>query len=152
MENTIPSIFEELADQNPYFEYATTAQRFKNFIIDLVVYCVFSIIILLILAILFTDGKNALVITGWWFVLFTMCNYFTITFLMEGFSKGRSLGKFATGTIVVREDLSPINWKDAFVRSLCRLIPIEPFSGLEGYPWHDSLSKTLVIKKMQSAL
>jgi uncharacterized RDD family membrane protein YckC len=69
---------------------------------------------------------------------------------MEGFSKGRSLGKMVTSTTAVKRDLTPINWKDASVRSLIRLIPIEPLSGLEGSPWHDSLSKTIVIKKIQA--
>ena len=70
--------------------------------------------------------------------------YFTI---IEGSSKGRSLGKLITGTTAIRQDGNPITWKDALMRSLCRLIPFEPFSAFSYYPWHDSITKTMVIKK-----
>lgn len=62
-------------------------------------------------------------------------------------NRGRTLGKLATGTYAVREDSSPLTLKDAFLRSLCRLIPFEVFSGLGDTPWHDSITKTMVIKR-----
>ena len=70
--------------------------------------------------------------------------YYTV---FEATTKGRTLGKFITGTQAVREDGSNITWKDAFIRSLCRLVPFEPFSTFGVLPWHDSWSKTIVIKK-----
>ena len=39
-----------------------------------------------------------------------------------------------------------LDWEDAFMRSLCRLIPFDPLSAFAGHPWHDELSKTKVIK------
>jgi hypothetical protein len=39
-----------------------------------------------------------------------------------------------------------LTFKDALLRSLCRLIPFEVFSGF-GVPWHDSLTNTMVVKK-----
>jgi uncharacterized RDD family membrane protein YckC len=70
--------------------------------------------------------------------------YYTI---YEGATKGRTFGKMVTGTIVIKEDGSPFTFKDAFLRSLCRLIPFEALSALGYRPWHDSLTKTAVVKK-----
>jgi len=70
--------------------------------------------------------------------------YFTI---FEGASKGRSIGKLMTGTVAVREDGSPVSWMTAFLRSCCRIIPFEPFSGFGGALWHDHLTGTIVVKK-----
>ena len=39
-----------------------------------------------------------------------------------------------------------LDWEDAFMRSLFRLIPLDPLSAFSGHPWHDELSKTKVIK------
>lgn len=67
--------------------------------------------------------------------------------LFEGISKGRTMGKLVTGSIVIKEDGSAFTFKDAFIRSVCRAIPFEALSALGYRPWHDSLSKTAVVKK-----
>ena len=68
--------------------------------------------------------------------------YYTIC--EKGF-KGYTLGKLITGTRAVRDDSNELTFKDAFLRSLCRLVPFEWLSGF-GYPWHDSWTKTMVIR------
>ena len=68
--------------------------------------------------------------------------YYTIC--EKGF-KGYTLGKLITGTRAVRNDSNELTFKDALLRSLCRLVPFEWLSGF-GYPWHDSWTKTMVIK------
>lgn len=73
--------------------------------------------------------------------------YITYYTIIEGITKGRSLGKFATGTKVVREDGAPFTWGNAFMRSICRIVPFEAFSAFGGHPWHDKWTKTKVIKK-----
>jgi uncharacterized RDD family membrane protein YckC len=70
--------------------------------------------------------------------------YYTIC---ETAMNGRTLGKLATGTIAITQDGTPFTFKHAFVRSLCRLIPFEAFSALGYMPWHDSISKTAVVRK-----
>jgi uncharacterized RDD family membrane protein YckC len=70
--------------------------------------------------------------------------YYTIS---ETAMNGRTLGKLATGTIAITQDGTPFTFKHALVRSLCRIIPFEAFSALGYMPWHDSLSKTAVVKK-----
>ena len=70
--------------------------------------------------------------------------YYTIC---ETAMNGRTLGKLATGTIAITQDGTPFTFKHALVRSLCRIIPFEAFSALGYMPWHDSLSKTAVVRK-----
>ncbi|SRR5258705_10011278 len=69
--------------------------------------------------------------------------YYTIC--EKGF-KGYTLGKLITGTRAIREDGNELTFKDALLRSLSRLVPFEAFSAFGGYPWHDSWTKTRVIK------
>lgn len=61
---------------------------------------------------------------------------------------GRTLGKLISGTKVVDEDGNPPGIGQIFGRTLGRLIPFEAFSCLGTPPrgWHDSLSKTYVVK------
>ena len=68
--------------------------------------------------------------------------YYTIC--EKGF-KGYTLGKLITGTRAIREDGGELTVKDALLRSLSRLVPFEAFSGF-GYPWHDTWTKTAVVK------
>lgn len=60
----------------------------------------------------------------------------------------RTMGKFVTGTKVVDQFGDPPSVGQVIVRTLCRLIPFEPFSCLGTPPrgWHDSIPKTLVVK------
>ena len=75
--------------------------------------------------------------------LFIYLIYFT---LLEGLTKGRTIGKLITGTKAVKEDGSPITMGDALKRSLSRMVPFEPFSALGDRPWHDKWTNTLVVK------
>lgn len=74
--------------------------------------------------------------------------------LVEGFTRGKSLGKFITGTRAVNQDGSRIGGFTAFVRSLFRAIPFEPLSALgsPAFPWHDKWSDTYVIDEKLSRL
>ena len=60
--------------------------------------------------------------------------------------EGRYVGKLVTRTKVIRDDETEISWEDVFIRSFCRLIPFEAFTGFGGYPLHDRISHTRVIK------
>ena len=61
---------------------------------------------------------------------------------------GRTLGKLITGTRVVTETGGPPDVATVLVRTLCRFVPFEAFSffGTPCVGWHDSWSKTRVIK------
>ncbi|MDF2187586.1 RDD family protein [Paraflavitalea sp. CAU 1676] len=128
--------------------------RFANMLIDtLALYAVMFILGIflgLMLAASAIDGEpytdesggslQLLLLFAWFFIIL---GYYSI---FEFASNGRTLGKMATGTVVVREDGAKITFKDAFLRSLC-LIPFEALSAFGYRPWHDSLTNTLVVKK-----
>lgn len=65
----------------------------------------------------------------------------------EYLSKGKSLGKLLTKTRAITEDNARMDLRTCFIRSLCRIVPFEAFSFLANdRGWHDSWSKTRVIK------
>ena len=140
-----------LSDMNNPDEIpADKGSRFLHHIIDVVVfYAVFflSSIVLATLAPEFIlsieiDTTNALLYN-------LMCIGLIVLYfgLLEGGTKGRTLGKLITKTKAIREDGSPITYGDAFKRTLIRLIPFEPFSAFFGDGmWHDKWSKTMVVK------
>ena len=70
--------------------------------------------------------------------------YYTI---FEAATKGKTLGKILTGTIALTQDGTPFTFKHALKRTLCRFIPFEVLSALGYMPWHDSITKTVVVKK-----
>lgn len=60
---------------------------------------------------------------------------------------GRTIGKFATKTIVVDEKGERVNHDVILIRSLCRLIPFYELSFMfhANRWWHDTISKTYVV-------
>jgi uncharacterized RDD family membrane protein YckC len=157
-----PSIFDEL-NQNWLYDYASIGQRFVNFLIDVVILNrIFSMIagffIGLVIVLIGNNPNDFGVFTNPFYSwLFNYCVgsvclvlYYTIS---EGASGGRTLGKLITKTEAIREDGSRLTYRDAFRRSLCRIVPLEPFSALSGSPWHDRWTRTIVVKrKFKSAM
>lgn len=134
--------------------YATQGQRLANFFIDYICQ------ILLLFALLFAvaifallagndtimariEGMNRIEEYGIGIViLLVYYNVFEIFF-------ARTIGKFITNTVVVDVNGEKPESQEILIRSLCRLIPFDAFSFL-GAPdkgWHDSISKTYVVKK-----
>ncbi len=72
--------------------------------------------------------------------------------IVEGFGKGKTIGKYITGTRAVNEDGSKITFSTGFVRGLTRLVPFNALSALGSptYPWHDKWTNTLVIDEKLS--
>src|SRR5690606_23973431 len=75
--------------------------------------------------------------------------YFVFMMVQEAIFKGRSLGKFVTGTQVVMEDGSEPTMNEYFVRSISRCVPFEAFSFFGTTGWHDSWSNTRVVIKKE---
>lgn len=155
MEETIvPSIFDEMAEE-AYFEHATQAQRLTNYLVDLIVYYSFNYLVFFGLGIIIslfgvpTDEITDLFSNKLFLYSLASVNLLLIYSVVEGITKGRTLGKMITKTTAVGSDLSPLTWKQAIVRSLYRIVPMEPFTALGGTPWHDKYSKTMVIKNRQ---
>ena len=151
METTGINVFEEVPQ---YLDPAPVSLRFVNHLVDMIVFYVFFFVCMFVIGLLLAVSGDAnaggLGESGGGMMLFyllafaLMVVYYT---LVEGASGGRSIGKLMTGTVAVREDGGRITWKDALLRSLCRLIPFEAFSAFGGHPWHDTMTKTMVVKK-----
>ncbi len=131
-------------------EDASKGLRFANYLIDLLSFygVIFGLTIMLLLMFPTStfldsiDNMNGILSRLLGLVLFGL--YMTI---VEGISKGKTLGKLITGTRAVRQDNQPFTWTDAFQRGLSRMVPFEPLSALFGVPWHDHWTDTRVIKE-----
>ena len=136
---------------------ASTGQRFLNYLIDNLLLrfgltWLTGMAVGMILAVLFPDymlelsqrdDTFGLLALSYLIVIVNYLIYYTIC---EKAFKGYTLGKLITGTRAVREDGNELTLKDALLRSLSRMVPFEVFSAFGGYPWHDSWTKTRVIK------
>ncbi len=79
-----------------------------------------------------------------------------VTFLLyylffEGVFK-ITIGKLITRTKIIGLDGNKISFYNALTRTLCRLIPLEPFSYLSNkeFGWHDSITNTRIINKTKN--
>ncbi len=149
-----------LADElNQYIEYlpATQGQRFLNWLIDnlfmryaltiLTGRLVGEMIVRLFpdfaLRIAYEENTLDVLLVTYLFGFFNYLIYYTFC---ERAFKGYTLGKLITGSRAIREDGQDLTFKDAILRSLSRLVPFEAFSGFGDKPWHDSWTKTIVVK------
>lgn len=152
MENNVtttsPDLLEDIQVEQQY-EDANNWLRLANYLIDLILfYLVFifgiGTIIVATQSEALIDGINNLPVLV--DRLIGMVSYALFMSLIEGFSKGRSLGKLITGTKVVRWDNQSFGWGDAFGRSFSRIVPFEFLSIFWGSPWHDKWTDTRVVK------
>ncbi|MBW8359824.1 MAG: RDD family protein [Weeksellaceae bacterium] len=130
---------------------AANGKRFANYLIDLIIfYLVFTVVVLIIGALsgdfegflMKLENTSRLVDT-----LQTMGAYFAFTFLMEYATTGRSIGKYVTGTAVVKTDGTPLTVTDYLLRNLYRIVPFDALSFFGNTGWHDKWSSTRVINK-----
>jgi len=159
-ENNIQPEETGLADElNQFIQYtqASQGQRFLNWLIDNLLmrfgltYLTGSLVGLLIgklfpeyaLRIVYSEDRTDLLLLGYIIVIFNYLVYYTFC---EKVFKGYTLGKIITGTRAIRDDGQELTFKDAFLRTLSRLVPFEVFSALGFKPWHDSWTKTSVVK------
>lgn len=141
--------FEQIIYQQP----ATRGQRFVNLLIDnLFIQYVLGygtdLIVERFTSSLYPDGElyyaNFWVIVLIYYVAYLVDRVLYYTICEKAF-KGRTLGKLCSGTRAIRNDGRELTFRDALLRSLCRLVPFEEFSGF-GRLWHDSWTNTQVIK------
>jgi uncharacterized RDD family membrane protein YckC len=144
---------------NSFIRYvpATQGQRFLNWIIDNL-FMQYALTILtgrlvgelivkffpdFAMRLAYDENTADVLVVAYCFWFFNYLIYYT--FCEKAF-RGYTIGKIITGTRTVREDGNEISIKDAFLRSLSRLVPFEVFSGLAERPWHDSWTNTTVVK------
>lgn len=134
--------------EQPAYTPASHSTRFLNCLID----CIIGFIITYaILYFIFMPGsyeefeasldRNFLMEWG-----ISIIVYFSYYFFMEAACKGRTLGKFFTGTKAISQTGNHLTAREALFRTLVRLIPIEAFSFFGKTPtgWHDRWTKTAV--------
>ncbi len=150
------SVFEEM-EQEATLIYASTGQRFANHLVDTIVWYAFFISLFFIIGLIQrSTGIEIISIfadeytepTVWMYVLMG-ASWLGMYTIFEAAAKGRTIGKMITGTRAVNDDGTSLGLKKAFIRSLCRLIPFDALSALGGHPWHDTVSKTMVVKKQK---
>lgn len=127
--------------------------RFGYFMIDVVFYYILTFIIGLIVGIVVVATGNVdMLEPGSGFVKFLDFMGYPIYFLyyaiFEGLT-GASLGKLICGYTVIDEQANKISFPKALLRTICRYIPFEAFSCFAERGWHDTLSKTYVVKKSE---
>jgi uncharacterized RDD family membrane protein YckC len=159
MEHTvIPSIFEQMETEQPFFIYATPGQRLANLLIDSIICYGLYVAVLFLIAVLMAvtgSAQNEIEVFASnrvLLLLLSMTTNITYFILFEKFTKGRTIGKLITRTQAVKTDLSPISWKETFIRTLSRLVPFDAFSAIGNHPWHDRWSNTIVIKKQRRVI
>jgi uncharacterized RDD family membrane protein YckC len=135
---------------------ASTGKRFANYIIDLISFYVIVLLIGVLWAVVSPSTIESLNNDSPGFGLLdriiTLFVYGLIMGVIEGITKGKSLGKLITGTRAVNEDGSAINFQTAMFRGLCRAVPFNQLSALgsPSYPWHDKWTNTEVIDEKES--
>ena len=125
-------------------ELASRGARFGTFVVDYIGYIAMSFAVGALIALVFGEtGTRMLqntpdILLG---VVLMMAYYVFFESLW-----GRTPGKFVFGTKVTDMKGGKPGLGTTFVRTLCRFIPFEPLSffGKEG--WHDSMSKTRVVR------
>ena len=146
-----------LFEEGEFVQYdeASNGQRFLNYLIDTIFmrYAVgYATGYLLAEFLLATSPETAYDLFGdegnWGAIyLIAIINHLVYYSICEKVFKGHTIGKLITGTRVIREDGEELTFKDAFLRSLSRLVPFEALSIWFGSGlWHDTWTKTKVIK------
>ncbi|MEW4564294.1 RDD family protein [Bremerella sp. JC770] len=131
--------------------------RFANFFIDNVILNIVTFGIGIVIGVMListgyeVDAEGNFVGVPLWVNIVINFVHIPITLayyiLMEA-ALGRTLGKLITGTKVVNAEGGDATFGQVVGRSFARYIPFEVFSflGQTGRGWHDSLSKTYVVK------
>ncbi|MFY0601753.1 MAG: RDD family protein [Cyclobacteriaceae bacterium] len=121
---------------------AGNGKRFANFIIDTIMSYVIAFCVGILFVFLSQDSASME-------MLMTVIIYALIIlypWIMESIT-GKTIGKYITRTKIVKPDGSKPESMNILGRSLCRLIPFDPFSYLGDKPgWHDSIPKIYVIE------
>jgi len=78
-------------------------------------------------------------------IMITSIVYFTYMLLIEYFTKGRSIGKYITGSKVICIDGTEPTFKEYFIRNISRFVPFDLLSFLGENGWHDTWSETRVV-------
>ncbi len=127
---------------------ALTGQRFKTHLLDFIFTLIFGLVLGIILTLLHSTELLHEINNNVLGIVILFLYYFPQEALF-----GKTLGKRIIGTQVLNADGSTLSAKRALYRTLCRLIPFDALSFLDGdrpRGWHDTISKTIVISIKES--
>lgn len=123
----------------------TSWTRLIHFIVDLIGFFLIAMILSLVVGLLVpTSDQTTIGLIGY---LLMLVSFFLYYVFME-YKYQKTIGKFLTKTKVVMSDGSKPELNEIFIRTACRLIPLDRISFLftrNGF--HDRLSNTTVIKE-----
>jgi uncharacterized RDD family membrane protein YckC len=146
-----------LSNLEDNIERADTGKRLANYIIDIVVFYALFIGLGVVIAIVSPETLDGMADDSPGFGLgeriISLLLYALYMFIMEALFKGKSIGKFITGTRAVNFDGSRITIGTAMLRALSRAVPFCVFSALSSpcNPWHDKWTNTVVMDERKSA-
>lgn len=135
---------EPLASPPDALRAASRTQRLMTFALDYAMTYGLSFGVGALVSLVFEPSEAA---AAWWGLAAGLATTYGYYFALEA-STRRTLGKFAVGTRVAREDGTAPSVAQIAGRSLARLIPFEPFSIFRASArcWHDTLSGTVVVR------
>jgi len=149
---TEESLLTEILIDNDLID-ATPGQRFVNMLLDLIGFYIFSFVVGIIvgIGIRFMAIYNHEVMSSGslqiFFFVMGLISYLLYYTLLEKIANGKTLGKLVTKTRAVRYDGTKLTFKNAFLRSLVRFVPLDGLVLLfSGAPWHDEWTNTRVVK------
>ncbi len=124
--------------------------RFANLILDYIGNMIFGFVIGLIAGVTQTEWLLTFIVD---YELFFGILMLIIYYISLEATFGRTLGKMITGTRVVNQNGEKPSVGQIVGRTFARLIPFEALSCLteDGRGWHDTLSKTYVVKNTPAA-
>jgi uncharacterized RDD family membrane protein YckC len=129
--------------------------RFGYFMIDVVFFYIITFIIGIIVGIIVVATGNVEQLSpGSGLIKFLDLIGYLIFFLYYAISEGlggATLGKLICGYTVIDEQANKVSFSKALLRTVCRYIPFESFSCFAERGWHDTLSKTYVVKRSEKA-
>lgn len=139
----------------PEYKMASREKRFANYIIDAIVFYGVLIVVFIMYTMNMEDdffyqenaAREEMFLNILIYIIYPM-----MYACFEYFTNGKTIGKFATRTRVVRRYEGELTFLRAMGRSFARLIPFEAFSiymGRENVMWHDSLADTMVVEDIQ---
>lgn len=138
------------------YDRVSHMKRLGNYIIDLIGFYILVFLLAIFLVFAFPGALNDFINNDSGLPILENIFYLLLYALYMGVQetifKGRSLGKFITGSRAVNLDGTPITGKTAFLRGLCRAVPFDGFSalGTPSNPWHDKWTNSMVVDNVKS--
>lgn len=128
----------------------TPGVRFGYYLLDIIFYYIISFIIVYLTAFisLLINPNNYTLISfiREYETIISLFIFFTYYVSTEYFFGG-TFGKLICGYVVINQYANKMSFGTSLLRTLCRYVPLEAFSAFGERAWHDTWSKTYVVKR-----